>query len=53
MSPSLPSERIAEAMARVMIEGFDRHYRIFRETSSRAKELFEAGDWPKLLEAVR
>lgn len=53
MPQPLSSERIAETMARVMIEGFDRHYRIFRETSSRAKELFEAGDWPKQLEAVR
>lgn len=46
-------ELIAQGMARTMIEGFDKHYRIFRAVSARAKELFEAGDWQKQLELVR
>jgi isocitrate dehydrogenase kinase/phosphatase len=29
----------------VMIEGFDRHYRLFREASSSAKGRFERADW--------
>ncbi len=33
------------AIARVMIEGFDRHYRLFRETSAAAKARFEHADW--------
>lgn len=35
----------AIAIARALIEGFDRHYRLFREVSSQAKLRFEAGDW--------
>ncbi len=55
MNQSLPKakERIAQAMARTMIEGFDKHYRIFRAASARAKELFEAGHWLQQLELVR
>lgn len=55
MNQSLPEakERIAQAMARTMIEGFDKHYRIFRAASARAKELFEAGLWQQQLELVR
>jgi isocitrate dehydrogenase kinase/phosphatase len=30
----------AEAIAAVLIEGFDKHYRLFRETSARARERF-------------
>jgi len=54
MNQSLPeaNERIAQAMARTMIEGFDKHYRIFRAASARAKELFEAGLWQQQLELV-
>ena len=54
MNQSLPEakERIAQAMARTMIEGFDKHYRIFRAASARAKELFEAGLWQQQLELV-
>lgn len=33
------------AIARAMLEGFDRHYRLFKETSAAAKRRFEAGDW--------
>ncbi|HXH03358.1 MAG TPA: bifunctional isocitrate dehydrogenase kinase/phosphatase [Candidatus Competibacteraceae bacterium] len=44
---------IAHAIAAVMIEGFNKHYRIFRETSRRAKQSFEAADWQGQLDAVR
>ncbi len=32
-------------IARAMLEGFDRHYRLFREASAAAKQRFEEGDW--------
>ncbi|QNM97270.1 bifunctional isocitrate dehydrogenase kinase/phosphatase [Chitinimonas koreensis] len=35
----------ALAIAQALIEGFDRHYTIFREVSRAAKERFEAADW--------
>jgi hypothetical protein len=38
----------AEAVARAILAGFDRHYRLFREASARAKTLFERADWPAL-----
>ena len=44
---------VALAIAQAMIEGFNKHYRIFRETSRRAKESFEAADWQGQLQAVR
>jgi isocitrate dehydrogenase kinase/phosphatase len=36
----------AERIARTLLEGFDRHYRIFREISRDARQRFEAADWP-------
>ena len=44
---------IAQAIAQALVEGFNKHYRIFRETSRRAKELYEAALWQKQLDAVR
>ena len=36
-----------------MIEGFDRHYRLFRETSADAKQRFEVAAWPEAQQAVQ
>src|SRR4029079_18134343 len=33
------------AIAKAMLEGFDRHYRLFRQASIEAKPRFEAADW--------
>ncbi len=44
---------IAEAIAAVLIEGFDRHYRLFRETSAQAKGRFERAAWGEAQQAVR
>ncbi len=44
---------VAQAIAYALIEGFNKHYRIFRETSRRAKEYFEAAEWQAQLDAVR
>lgn len=43
----------ARDMARAMVAGFDRHYRLFRSCSSRARELFDAGDWQGIQSSVR
>ena len=32
-------------IALAMLEGFNRHYRLFRETGAAAKQRFERGDW--------
>jgi isocitrate dehydrogenase kinase/phosphatase len=32
-------------IAQALIEGFDRHYRLFRETSAEAQRRFEQADW--------
>jgi isocitrate dehydrogenase kinase/phosphatase len=42
--PALTDTR-AFAIARAMLEGFDRHYRLFRQASADAQRRFEAADW--------
>jgi isocitrate dehydrogenase kinase/phosphatase len=37
----------------VLIEGFNRHYRLFRESSAQAKERFERAAWPEAQLAVQ
>lgn len=39
---------VAYLIAQGMLEGFSRHYRLFRESSRYARSLFEAGNWPGL-----
>jgi isocitrate dehydrogenase kinase/phosphatase len=41
----------ASDIARTILEGFDRHYRIFRETAARAKDRFERAAWAEVREA--
>ena len=36
---------MAEAVARTILDGFDKHYRLFREISSQARERFAQADW--------
>jgi isocitrate dehydrogenase kinase/phosphatase len=40
-------------IAQVLLEGFDKHYRIFRECGRAAKRYFEAGDWLAVQSASR
>ncbi len=40
-------------VARAILAGFDKHYRIFREMSITAKARFELGDWRAIKEAHR
>jgi len=46
------SDRAAE-VARAILAGFDKHYRLFREASARAKQLFEHADWGTLRQLAR
>jgi len=43
--PSHLSDRRAFDIAKAMLEGFNKHYRLFRETSAQAKQRFERCDW--------
>jgi isocitrate dehydrogenase kinase/phosphatase len=43
--PKLLSSQIAFDIARVIIDGFDKHYRLFRETSQAARRHFEQSTW--------
>ena len=44
---------IAQEIARTLRDGFNRHYRLFRECSAQAKTRFEQSDWLGLQQAVR
>ncbi|MGZ3184451.1 MAG: bifunctional isocitrate dehydrogenase kinase/phosphatase [Telluria sp.] len=43
--PKLLSSQIAYDIARTILDGFDKHYRLFRQASQHARALFEKGDW--------
>ena len=45
MFPDHLTDRTAFDTARALLDGFDRHYRLFRETSAAAKGRFEDADW--------
>lgn len=44
---------VAFLVAQGMLDGFNRHYRLFRETSRYAKSLFEAAQWHELQRVSR
>jgi isocitrate dehydrogenase kinase/phosphatase len=44
MFPQLTDPRAVD-IAQAMLEGFNRHYRLFRETTRAAKARFESADW--------
>jgi isocitrate dehydrogenase kinase/phosphatase len=46
-------ETVSQRLAEALIEGFDKHYRPFRDCSAHAKARFEAADWNAVQEAVR
>jgi isocitrate dehydrogenase kinase/phosphatase len=45
MFPHELTDRSAFDIARVMLEGFDRHYRLFRQATAQAQKRFELADW--------
>jgi len=44
---------MAKAIAQVILWGFNKHYRIFRETAQHAKQRFEDADWQGVQQAAR
>ena len=51
--PKLLSSQIAFDIARTILDGFDKHYRLFREASQGAKRLFETANWAVAQRAAR
>ena len=51
--PKLLSSQIAFDIARTILDGFDKHYRLFRQASQQAKRLFEKADWKTAQQAAR
>jgi len=47
--PGLPPAEVA----RTILQGFDRHYALFRYGAQRAKTLFETGDWRGIQQLAR
>ncbi|GAB4404510.1 MAG: bifunctional isocitrate dehydrogenase kinase/phosphatase [Rhodoferax sp.] len=45
MFPSRLDSSVAYDIAKAMIDGFNRHYKLFRAESARAKHRFETADW--------
>ena len=45
MFPTKLDSTIAYDIAKAMMDGFNRHYRLFRTESARAKHRFETADW--------
>ncbi len=45
MFPTRLDSSLAYDIAKAMIDGFNRHYRLFRTESARAKHRFETADW--------
>jgi isocitrate dehydrogenase kinase/phosphatase len=45
MFPERLDSALAYEIAQAMVDGFNRHYRLFRTESARAKERFEKADW--------
>ena len=45
MLPNQLTDRRAFDIAQALVDGFDRHYRLFRATSAEAKRRFEQADW--------
>jgi len=43
----------AAAVTHLILAGFDRHYRLFREAAQRAKQLFEQADWHAMAALAR
>ncbi|WUR13185.1 bifunctional isocitrate dehydrogenase kinase/phosphatase [[Empedobacter] haloabium] len=51
--PKLLSSQIAFDIARTIREGFDKHYRLFRQASQDARRHFERGQWAVAQRAAR
>ena len=45
MFPQRLDSPLAYGIAQALLDGFNRHYRLFRTESARAKHRFETADW--------
>ena len=45
MFPQQLDSPLAYDIAKAMMDGFNRHYRLFRTESAQAKHRFETADW--------
>ena len=45
MMPARMDSTVAPGIARALLDGFNRHYQLFRSESARAKHRFETQDW--------
>ena len=50
--PKLLSSQIAFDIAKAILDGFDKHYRLFRQTSQQAKRYFETAQWQAAQQAA-
>jgi isocitrate dehydrogenase kinase/phosphatase len=53
MEMNVNPDAIAAHIAQAMIEGFDKHYRLFRECSAMAKPRFEEADWQGVQQSIK
>ena len=53
IEPAAPRAHGPEAVARMILAGFDRHYSLFRYSAQRAKSLFESADWHGIQQLAR
>lgn len=53
IAPASEQKDIALSVAQVMLQGFNKHYRIFREACQAAKRHFETGNWTAVQQAAR
>jgi isocitrate dehydrogenase kinase/phosphatase len=51
--PKLLSSQIAFDIAHTILDGFDKHYRLFRQASQAARHYFESADWTVAQQAAR
>jgi len=51
ISPSSEQKDLTLSVAQVMLQGFNKHYRIFREACQAAKRHFETGNWAAVQKA--
>jgi len=51
--PKSSSSQIAFDIARTILDGFNKHYRLFREVSQQAKIHFELGEWKAAQQKAR
>ncbi len=53
MNISADPEELPRRIAQTIMRGFDKHYRLFHESSGRAKLLFDEARWPEAQQAVK